>query len=106
MTAGRATNPAGRDKELREAAARLAAFTGRDIDSFAEVEVNQDYDVGFVLGEMPELHYIAERDGEAFHFHHTFTASSRPLLVVSHDGKQLLIAGGRYEVTDQGITDR
>ena len=91
---------------MSEAARRLSEFVGREIGQFVEVKVNPDYDVGYVLGEIPELHYIAERDGEVFHFDHKFEARSRPLLIVSHDGKQLMIAGGRYNVTDRGIVDR
>lgn len=91
---------------MREAQRRLSEFVGREIGEFIEVEVNTDYKVGYVLGEIPELHYVAERDGKVFHFDHKFKKASRPLLVVSHDGKQLIIACGRYHVTDQGIIDR
>ena len=91
---------------MDEAQRRLSEFVGREIGEFIEVEVPTDYAVGYALGEIPELHYIAERDGEVFHFHHEFEEQSRPLLVVSHDGAQLIIAGGRYHVTDQGIEDR
>jgi len=91
---------------MSEAARRLSEFVGREIGEFVEVKINPDYDVGYMLGEIPELHYIAERDGEVFHFEHKFKKHSRPLLIVSHDGKQLMIAGGRYNVTDRGITDR
>ena len=91
---------------MNEAARRLSEFVGREIGEFVEVEANHDYDVGFMLGEIPEVHYIAERDGETYHFNHKFKKASRPLLIVSHDGKQLMIAGGRYNVTDRGIVDR
>jgi hypothetical protein len=91
---------------MGQAARRLSEFVGREIGEFVEVKINPDYNVGYVLGEIPELHYIAERDGEVFHFDHKFKAASRPLLVVSFDGKQLMIAGGRYSVTDRGIVDR
>lgn len=91
---------------MREAARRLSEFVGREIGEFVKVKITTDYDVGYALGEIPELHYIAERDGEVFHFHHEFNEASRPLLIVSFDGKQLMIAGGRYNVTDRGIVDR
>ncbi len=91
---------------MSEAARRLSEFVGREIGEFVEVKINPDYDVGYMLGEIPELHYIAERDGEVFHFEHKFKKASRPLLIVSHDGKQLMIAGGQYHVTDRGIVDR
>lgn len=91
---------------MSEAAERLSEFVGREIGEFREVKINPDYNVGYVLGEIPEVHYIAERDGEVFHFDHKFNEASRPLLVVSFDGKQLMIAGGRYSVTDEGIVDR
>ena len=90
---------------MQEAAERLSEFVGREIGDFKEVSISNDYDVGYVLGEIPEIHYVAERDGELFHFHHNFNVSSRPLLVVSFDGRELMIAGGRYSVTDRGIVD-
>lgn len=91
---------------MREAARRLSEFTGREIVDFSEVDLRTDYDVGYALGDIAEIRYIAERDGEHFQFEHKFRPKSRPLLIVSHDGKQLIIAGGRYDVNDRGIIDR
>lgn len=50
--------------------------------------------------------YSATRDGIAEKYLHKFRRQSRPLLAVSHDGKQLGIVGGRYLFTDAGITDQ
>lgn len=91
---------------MEAAQRRLSEFVGREIGEFVEIDVPNNYAVGYALGEIPELHYIAERDGEVFHFNHEFKEASRPLLIVSHDGEQLIIAGGRYNVTDKGIEDR
>ena len=91
---------------MEEAAFRLSEFVGREVVEFSEVDLRTDYDVGYVLGDLAEISYIAERDGEIFQFEHEFAEQSRPLLIVSHDGKQLIIAGGRYDVSDRGIIDR
>lgn len=61
---------------------------------------------GLVLGVMDGVLYTATRDGEAERYIHEFKPKSRPLLAVSHDGKQLGIVGGRYQVTEAGIEDR
>ena len=55
---------------MDEAALRLSEFVGREVVDFSEIDLQTDYEVGYVLGEIPELHYIAERDGEVYHFQH------------------------------------
>lgn len=58
------------------------------------------------LGILAQVNYIAERDGTVYEFEHRFADESRPLLVASDDGSMLIIVGGRYSVTDRGITDQ
>lgn len=57
------------------------------------------------LGKLDHIGYETKRDGEIALYRHVFEKSSRPHLVVSEDGKQIGIVGGRFRVTDAGITD-
>ncbi len=36
---------------------------------------------------------------------HEFKAQDRPMLVVSPDGRQLMLIGGRFRFTERGIVD-
>lgn len=73
----------------------------QSLDEFKLAEI----DAAFSLGPVASIDYIATRDGETFRYQHEFKEGSEPLLAASHDGKQLLLLGGRYTVTDRGITD-
>lgn len=57
------------------------------------------------IGRLRAVEYVATRDGKTDVYRHEFKVSSRPLLAVSHDGKTLVIVGGRFRFTDAGITD-
>jgi hypothetical protein len=59
-----------------------------------------------VIGELDLVGYRTKRDGRTERYGHHFRKSSRPLLAVSSDGKQLHIVGGQYEFTEAGIEDR
>jgi len=62
-------------------------------------------DVAFKIGECDGLLYTTVRDGVKESYIHKFKKKSRPLLVSSHDGKQLFLLGGRYDFTERGIVD-
>jgi len=59
-----------------------------------------------VFGVIDAIEYTAVRDGEIVPYRHRFKKKSKPLFCVSPDGKQILILGGSYHVTDRGIEDR
>lgn len=60
---------------------------------------------GLVVGDLLGVMYATTRDGKRLQYCHEFRQKSRPLLVASHDGKQIGIVGGRYQFTDRGIED-
>lgn len=62
-------------------------------------------DVGIAIGECCGIAYEAVRDGEVMAYFHEFAEQDRPLLVSSSDGKQLVILGGEYDFTENGIVD-
>ncbi len=59
-----------------------------------------------VIGSLVAVAYEATRDGETAHYEHEFRESSRPVLAVSADGKQLYVLAGAYKFTHRGIEDR
>ena len=96
-------NPAPRPA-LARAAEAYQEFTGREARHLDRYPLELD-GAAWELGVVPEIHYIATRDGETFRFIHKFRHRSRPLLAASSDGSQLYLLGGAYTVTDRGIID-
>jgi hypothetical protein len=62
--------------------------------------------VAIAIGKVSRLYYVSDRDGKVVEYRHDFATGSRPLLAVSHDGKQLVLLGGAYRFTERGIVDR
>lgn len=98
----RRVNPDNRDVD--RAVKALEDFTGHEVKRLERYELPNGR-AGFALGPVPEMHYIATRDGETAHYVHKFAARSRPLLVASDDGANLYLLGGAFRVTDRGIVD-
>ena len=82
----------------------LENFTG-ETPEYLEAWELPNASAGWALGPIAEINYIATRDGETFEYSHRFKDSSRPLLIASADGDELIILGGGYSVTDRGIED-
>jgi hypothetical protein len=59
-----------------------------------------------VFGVIDAIEYTAIRDGKTELLRHKFRQKSKPMFCVSPDGKQILILGGNYHVTDRGIEDK
>jgi hypothetical protein len=59
-----------------------------------------------VMGYVEGIDYRTTHGKKLTLYHHDFEAGSRPLLAVSSDGRQLLLLGGRYQFTEQGIVDK
>lgn len=59
-----------------------------------------------VIGHVEAIKYRTTHGGKTELYEHPFQEGSRPLLVVSSDGRQLLLLGGRYKFTSRGIVDR
>lgn len=83
----------------------LQEFTGHDVEVI-ETHLVPEISHAWALGPIERISYIATRDGETAIYEHEFKESSRPLLVASTDGDQLVIVGGQYQVTERGIVDR
>ena len=95
---------AAESAEMTAAARRLEAFTGHKARTVTRV-ARPSTQVGFALGPISDITYIAKRDGETAQYRHEFKPKSRPSLVASSDGTTLEIVGGRFRVTARGIVD-
>lgn len=91
-------------RELDEADERLAGFSGRSSKTVLKVQAPQ-IRTGLVIGKLLGVMYSTTRDGVRENYKHEFDRKSQPLLIASHDGKQIGIVGGRYQFTDAGIED-
>jgi len=58
------------------------------------------------VGELDAVLYTTTHGKKVVRYKHTFAPKSRPLLASSSDGRQLLILGGSYDFTQDGIVDR
>lgn len=63
-------------------------------------------DVGLLIGKLDGVAYETTFQGKSERYYHRFDEESRPLLVSSHDGKQLYLIGGSYSFTQDGIVDK
>jgi hypothetical protein len=90
---------------MKEAIERYKEFTGMEPEFYDAWQVNHP-EVGFVVGTLDAVLYTTVRDGITESYQHKFKKNSQPLLCSTHDGKQLVIVGGRYRFTNRGIVDK
>lgn len=62
-------------------------------------------EVAMTIGFCDGILYTTKRNGKVERYKHEFKKSARPILASSWDGKQLVIIGGSYNFTQDGITD-
>jgi hypothetical protein len=80
-------------------------FTGHEPENLGVIDVPDAPKVGVVIGDVEGIIYNTVRDGVFERYIHKFAAKSRPLFVVTPDGKQLLLVGGKFTFTERGIVD-
>ena len=80
-------------------------FTGERGELVGTYPHPKRVDVGVAIGELAGVAYETVRDGEVEKYFHEFDPEVRPLLVSSVDGRQLIILGGEYDFTENGIVD-
>lgn len=90
-------------KGLRAAAARLfKKFTGHRPRQSDIYMVNCS-DMVVEIGTVNAIVYETVRDGIKEKYYHEF--KSRPVLAISHDGKQAYILAGGYRFTEKGFVN-
>lgn len=101
----RKTNPALSHDEVVQGARRFANFTGEAATPAGYVQFPKAPKVAVVIGSIDGILYSTVRDGVPEKYKHEFKAGDRPSFVVSADGKQIWLIGGRYRFTARGIVD-
>lgn len=92
-------------KVLRAAVALYQAFREKKPKRIRVV----DFDIPtavVAIGYVDEICYTTSHGDKPVAYTHSFAPGSRPLLVSSADGRQLLLLGGRYKFDDRGIVDK
>jgi len=100
---------AGRNRtvrgELEQAADLYERFSGHEPEEIGRVKIPPTPRVGVAVGTVDGILYTTVRDGQSEKYIHKFRQSDKPLFVVSPDGRQLFLIGGRYAFTEMGIVD-
>jgi len=102
----RKSNPVPPSKyaKVEKAIKLFKRFRGTEPDFVDEYEV-EPVDVAMLIGKCDGILYTTERDGKKESYIHEFTNKACPLLVASWDGKQIMLLGGDYNFTEEGIKD-
>lgn len=89
---------------------------GQAVRLFQSFRERKPQRVGVVKFRVPKavacMGYVEGIDYRTTHgkkitlYHHDFAPGARPFLAVSSDGLQLLLLGGRFKFTHQGIVDK
>ncbi len=96
----------GQGADVRKAAARYTAFTGREDVVLSKIAIPDMPEALLQVGKIDGILYSTVRDGIPERYIHRFKSSSRPLFCVSPDGKMLFMIGGSYNFTERGIVDK
>lgn len=91
-------------KRVKEAQELFEEFTGHSPDDVVFIDI-KDYDTIVGIGYVDAISYETVRDGRKEKYIHTFKKRARPLLAISHDGKQAYMLGGAFTFTDRGFVD-
>lgn len=81
-------------------------FSGHVPDKLIRVDMPAIPREGVAIGPVTAIIYLTKRDGKDEQYMHRFAKHARPLLAVTHDGRQLLMLGGAYNFTARGIVDK
>jgi hypothetical protein len=92
--------------EIQAASNLYERFTGHTPESVGKIKLPPMPKVGVVIGEIDGVMYTTVRDGVEEKYIHKFSRRSKPLFVVSPDGKQIFLVGGQYNFTERGIVDQ
>lgn len=91
-------------RAIRAAVALYRSFREKDPKRLKVVQFDVPAAVA-VIGHVEAIKYRTTHGDKAEYYEHEFQAGSRPLLVASSDGRQLLLLGGRYCFEARGIVD-
>lgn len=99
------SNPVRKPADTERARRLLEGFTESPAE-FTKLVDMPDFRVGLTPGRILGIIYETRIAGELKRYiHHFRKVKSRPLLVVSSDGKQFRSLGGGFRFTDRGFVD-
>ncbi len=100
-------NPAARlsGPDEHEARALFEAFSGEHPGPGKKMRIPGPPKVGLAIGPVLLIGYETIRDGKREQYIHKFQKHARPLLVISHDGRSVLMLGGAFTFTERGFED-
>lgn len=93
-----------RSRHVKRAIKLFRSFRDAEPEEILTVQVPLPK-AAIVVGHVDYVGYTTTHEGKKVAYEHKFRAGSRPLLCASADGTQLLLLGGRFEFTEQGIVD-
>ena len=93
--------PAARD--LDQAKKLFRGFTGEEPQGVTRLKI-KPFSTGLAIGKILAIIYEVSATGEKLK--HSFKDSARPHLIVSSDGHQVLICGGKFTFTSRGFVDK
>lgn len=99
----RKRNPVA-SRDTIKAARLYQAFTGHEPETLGAIDFKLPKSM-MVVGTCDAIEYTTVRAGKTERYRHVFRKSDRPQLLVSGDGKQTILAEGRYEFTERGFID-
>lgn len=91
--------------KLQKAVELYQDFSGHEAEPVGKIEFPDNPKIALAIGDVCGIAYETVRDGKTEKYYHAFKKSSRPLFVVSFDGRQLFMLGGAYDFTERGIVD-
>lgn len=100
------TRPRSQHAELRKAASLYERFSGHEAEDCGRIKVRPFPKVGVAIGKIDGVMYTTIRDGKTEKYIHKFHRGDEPLFVVSPDGRQIFMIGGRFDFTERGIVDK
>lgn len=88
--------------KVKQAARLYESFHGQAPRSVKRV-ASKPVQVAMAIGRLEAVIYQTP-DGKLYK--HEFRGAARPVLAASHDGRKLVVQGGRYRMTWRGIVDK
>ena len=93
-----------RKKALRRAAQLYKSFREAPAKHIRDVKIKMPKALA-VLGHVEFIGYATTHGHKTHLYIHTFAMGSRPLIAANTGRNQMVMVGGRYTVTRDGITD-
>lgn len=92
-------------KDVQQAASLYERFSGHEARPVGTVKLPKPPKVAVAIGPCDAILYSTVRDGVREKFIHKFKAKDAPIMMISPDGKQIMLVGGNYRFTERGIVD-